>query len=170
MNSKAKMAVKSAGPTCSSWTRRATLLFGLLLTMSQVGCAWIQQANALKKCKFSLVSVEHSQSSLTQTTFQLGFEVSNPNPVSANLQHIELRLYADDLFLARGEFTEPVRVGANGSEQLNLVVTVSHMDAARALKPVLSGAVKVYRVDATATVDTPIGSLKYSFNVVKSGE
>ena len=146
------------------------VLFGLLVATSQTGCAWIDQANALKKCSFSLVSVEHNQSSLTETTFQLVLEVTNPNPVSANLQHIELRLHADELFLAKGVFTEPVRVAGNGSEHLNLQVTVSHMSAARAIKPVLSGSVREYRVDATVTIDTPLGNLKYNFNVAKSGE
>jgi LEA14-like dessication related protein len=128
----------------------------------------MNQAAALKNCSFTLVSVTHEQTTLGQSSFKLGLLVKNPNPVSANVHHIELELFADSNLLATGTFSEPVSVGGNGSEELSLTVTVSHLDAARALKPILSGSVREYRVDATATIRTPLGHLKHGFTVAKT--
>ncbi|MEO0996237.1 MAG: LEA type 2 family protein [Pseudomonadota bacterium] len=106
-----------------------------------------------------LARVELIDASLSGQRFVLGFDVTNPNPVTLPVSAIDYTLDLAGQRFAQGKSLDSVRLPANGSGNFSLEVRTNLLKSARALsKLVMTGGQREidYALNGSFSVDLPL--------------
>ncbi|MDM8526312.1 LEA type 2 family protein [Desulfococcaceae bacterium HSG8] len=106
---------------------RKTALFILSLTMMAIcGCATLQQLIQKPVVQFKDMSLKST--SFVEGDFVFRFDVKNPNPIGATIRNIVYDLRFDDKTFIRNSLEQRVSLPANGSNTVELPVTVNYLE------------------------------------------
>lgn len=108
--------------------------------------------------KVDLVSVELERVSISQQTFLLGFDVSNPNAFPLPVKSVRYRVMFDDERFTGGETVAAFNIPARGSDRFFISVDLDILNSVTQISSLLRGGVPEhvsYRVDGSLTVDIP---------------
>lgn len=78
---------------------RKKVIFAVIVmtTVSIVSCTYMKQRLALKKCNFTIVSIEIQKFSLSGMTIGLCLGITNPNPIDVVIDKMDLDLYIENI-------------------------------------------------------------------------
>lgn len=106
----------------------------------------------------NLKSVELTKASLNQQTFQLGFDVDNPNPFPLPIQAVKYNVFLDNEKFAGGSTQGNFTIPARGQDDFVISVDLDFLNTAAHLSSLLRRGMpeKVnYELDGSLTVDIP---------------
>lgn len=126
----------------------AVLLSSALLT----GCALMQ--SDLQPPKINLVAIYPESGSMTDLRFRCRLRLDNPNSVDLPIKGGQLELTLAERAAANGQLSEGVTVPAQGSEEVEAIVSVGVMSAAAIIMSIMSdpNATVRYAVDGYVDV------------------
>lgn len=101
------------------------LCMGLLLMAA--GCQTLKTLIKTPTVTFDNVSLK--EATLFQSTLEITYNISNPNPVGLKLNDVSYRLVIDGKTVAEGSQPQGVMLPGNGSEKTTLPFTVSYMES-----------------------------------------
>jgi len=106
----------------------------------------------------SLTSVELASASISRQTFNLAFDVDNPNPFPLPVTAVEYRVLLDDERFAGGETAGRFTVPARGQDAFVISVDLDVLGSAMQLASMFSRGVPEqvnYQLQGSLTVDIP---------------
>jgi LEA14-like dessication related protein len=106
----------------------------------------------------NLTSVELTAISLKRQTFDLGFDVDNPNPFPLPVKSVEYRVMLDDERFVGGETTGSFTVPARGQDAFIISVDLDFINTANQFAALLRTGVPEqvnYELQGSLTVDIP---------------
>ncbi|MDA0680022.1 MAG: LEA type 2 family protein [Proteobacteria bacterium] len=106
----------------------------------------------------NLTSVELTGVSLRHQTFELGFDVDNPNPFPLPIKVVQYRVFLDDERFAGGETTGSFTVPAHGRDDFVISVDLDFLNTATQFVSLFSRGVPGnvnYELLGSLTVDIP---------------
>lgn len=106
----------------------------------------------------NLTSVELAEVSLGRQTFNLGFDVDNPNPFPLPIQAVEYRVILDKKKFAGGATEGSFTVPARGRDDFTISVDLDMLNSAAQLSSLLLGGTREavsYELQGSLTVDIP---------------
>ena len=106
----------------------------------------------------NLTSVELASASLRRQTFNLGFDVDNPNPFPLPVKAVEYRVLFDDEKFAGGETAGSFTVPAQGQDVFMISVDLDLLGSATQFASLLRRGMPEqvnYELQGSLTVDIP---------------
>jgi LEA14-like dessication related protein len=131
----------------------------LALSLVATGlCSCASTDTLISSPTVNLTSVELTAISLKRQTFNLGFDVDNPNPFPLPVKAVEYRVLFDDERFAGGETTGRFTVPARGQDAFVISVDLDFMSTANQFASLLRKGVPEqvnYELQGNLTVDIP---------------
>ena len=106
----------------------------------------------------NLTSVELANISLRRQTFNLGFDVANPNSFPLPVRAVEYRVFFDEEIFAGGETEGSFTVPARGQDEFMISVELDFLNVASQISTLFRRGVPEmvnYRLQGSLTVDIP---------------
>lgn len=132
----------------------ALVLLAALLVLP--GCALLEEAAGVRRPEVSLESTRVDRLSAEGVDLGLGFTVRNPNSVGVRLDRLDYRLDLGGQRLASGERTEGLVIGASGSSQALLPVSLRWQELADVYRSLRGGGPADYRLEMGFWFDVPV--------------
>lgn len=136
--------------------RKGRLGSTLLLLVFISSCASTE--SLVSSPTVSLTSVHLDKASLSGQTFQLGFDVDNPNPFPLPVQTVEYRVLIEDQNFARGSTDGGFIVPAGGEDEFVISVELDILNTTPQLSSLFRGDMTDginYELQGSLTVDIP---------------
>lgn len=121
------------------------LVMGLVLMVS--GCETLKML--IKPPAVTFDSVTISGASLFQSTLELTYNVSNPNPVGMKLDAITYNLVVEGKSLFEGDQPKGIMIPGMGSEKCVLPITVNYMESVESVIDLFKKDSLAYEVSGT---------------------
>lgn len=128
----------------------------VLITIYLTACAGT--GTLVSSPTVNLTSVELTNVSLRHQTFNLGFDVANPNPFPLPVRAVEYRVFFDDERFAGGETEGSFTVPARGQDEFTISVELDFVNTATQIASLFRRGVPElvnYELQGNLTVDIP---------------
>lgn len=136
-------------------TKIRTFIIGFIATVL-AACA--STNTMISSPTVNLTSVELTAMSLKRQTFNLGFDVGNPNPFPLPVKAVEYRLLFDNERFAGGATAGSFTVPAGGHDAFTISVDLDFLNTATQVAALFRGGVPEqvnYELQGSLTVDIP---------------
>jgi LEA14-like dessication related protein len=135
--------------------RRLSHALALVLLVTIAGCGELFQKPSVSVKRVDVTSV-----TFAGLSFDLVFNVVNPNVIGMDLASLSYRLNVDNHQFVAGGANRPLHVPAQGTGELHLPVSFKYVDLAEALVSLFQKAIVPYSIAVTLGFGTPIGVLQ----------
>lgn len=142
--------------------RAALLILALALTLFTCGCLG---EPPIRQPSVTVTEIELADVSLARMSVNTTVNIFNPNPVGANLNRIVFDVwYLDEtpVYLGHGERHE-VDIRENGNTSLTIPVTISNMQALKAIGSLAQKGSITLRVNGSAFIDVKVTEYEVPF-------
>lgn len=112
------------------------LVIATILAVSISGCAALKQY--VKQPQVTYQSISVRDMSLFDSTVVFHLNISNPYPVSIKISELSYRLKVNNKDLISGVLDKGISLSANGTEPLEIPVTIKYMDFFNSLSDFIS--------------------------------
>jgi len=156
--------------------KRHALLLMLTLPMLTTGCRSLANLH-IENPSYSIREVRPHVSfalPLSASSIDLDFDIGiqNPNSVGLNLDRIDFDVLVNDSHIVDGVSSDRISIPARGTSTVRLRTSVGYNNLRNLFREVadmIQGDRANYQVRGRAYYRTPIGTMDFPFNVVKTG-
>jgi LEA14-like dessication related protein len=139
-----------------------------ILLARVVSCSYIEQRKLIKKCVFTIVTIDVRGISLNGMTLGLDVSINNPNSNDAVIDKMDLHLYIEDVRTVHVAF-DKVTVPPGKTRTVTAIAEIpfSAMGMSMAGR-IKSGGKMRYKLAGTAYIDTSLGVIELPVTISKN--
>lgn len=123
------------------------------------------QKEAIENVEVSLSDIQVQSVGLTTAKLNLKLSIYNPNNIGVFLDRVNYTLYGNNIRIGSGLINERVSIPPKAAANISSLFEFSYSGAIQAVwNSLLTGERISWKVNGTAYIDTPVGSLSFPFS------